>query len=133
VKEKLRSMWIAGDFGRIAIFQAAQAERSVGRLGLSRRARWRACAVPVGSSLWRRRRSGASKRNGWAPFASRIETTVRRVEFDNPFSAREVVQHFREHFGPTKTAFARLDATGQEALAADSEVLWRADVAATRA
>jgi SAM-dependent methyltransferase len=59
------------------------------------------------------------------PYTSRIETTVRSVEFDYPFPPRDVVQYFREFFGPTKTAFARLDPAGQEALAADTEALWR--------
>jgi hypothetical protein len=31
---------------------------------------------------------------------------------------------FREYFGPTKVAFSRLDAAGQQGLAADMEKLW---------
>ncbi len=31
---------------------------------------------------------------------------------------------FRTYFGPTQTAFNRLDAAGQGALAADLEALW---------
>ena len=232
-------MWIAGDFGRIAIFQAAEAERFVGRLGLRtgarvldvacgtgnlsipaarlgtmvtgvdiapnlvEQARKRASAegvtatfdvgdaealpYPDASFDWvitmygamfapnpelaaremaRVCRSGGTiamanwtptgfvgkmfalsakhapppdgmappvlwgveekVRERLGPFASRIETTIRSIDFDYPFSAREVVQYFREHFGPTKTVFARLDAAGQEAMAADAEALWRA-------
>ena len=77
---------------------------------------------------WRRRCFGASDdkvRERLGPFASRIETTVRSVDFDYPFPPADVVQYFREYFGPTKTAFARLDPAGQEALAADAEALWR--------
>jgi hypothetical protein len=39
----------------------------------------------------------------------------------NPAGA---VQFFREHFGPTKVAFSRLDEARQAAFAADYEVLW---------
>jgi SAM-dependent methyltransferase len=60
------------------------------------------------------------------PHASRIETTPRFMRFDYPFPPRDVVQFFREHFGPTKTAFARLDEPGQAAFAAESEALWSA-------
>jgi SAM-dependent methyltransferase len=70
------------------------------------------------------------------PYCSRIETTVQQAEFDYPFPPREVVAFFREWFGPTKTAFARLDRDGQRAFAADLERLWieenRADGDRTR-
>jgi ubiquinone/menaquinone biosynthesis C-methylase UbiE len=56
---------------------------------------------------------------GW-----KAETTPRYLEFAFPFPAAEVVQFFREYFGPTKVAFSRLDAAGQEALRADLEKLW---------
>jgi SAM-dependent methyltransferase len=238
LKGKLRSMWIAGDFGRIAIFQASEGEKFVGRLGLrpGMRVLDVACgtgnlAIPaarlgatvtgvdIAPNLVEQARARASKegvqatfdegdaeslpykdasfdcvmtmygamfapnpdltasemarvcrpggtiamanwtptgfvgkmfalnakhvpppegmappvlwgmdakvRERLGPFASRIETTVRSVDFDYPFPPREVVQYFREYFGPTKTAFERLDAAGQEALAADAEALWR--------
>lgn len=41
-----------------------------------------------------------------------------------PFPPKEVVQFFRQHFGPTQTAFARLDEAGQAALAAQLEQLY---------
>ena len=66
----------------------------------------------------------AKVRERLGPYTSRIETAVRSVDFDYPFPPRDVVQYFREHFGPTKTAFARLDPAGQEALAAEAEALW---------
>ena len=53
-----------------------------------------------------------------------IATIRRELVFDYPFSPREVVQFFRQNFGPTKTAFSKLDAPGQEAFAADMEKLW---------
>jgi SAM-dependent methyltransferase len=58
------------------------------------------------------------------PFSTRIETVARPVDFDYAFPPREVVQYFREYFGPMKTAFARLDADAQDAFAADLEALW---------
>jgi SAM-dependent methyltransferase len=57
--------------------------------------------------------------------SSQIKLLGRNIEFDYPFSPGEVVKFFREYFGPTKTAFARLDVQGQAALAADLEAVWR--------
>jgi SAM-dependent methyltransferase len=57
--------------------------------------------------------------------ASRIETTRVVIKFDYPFPPRDVVQFFREYFGPTRVAFSRLDADGQAKYAADLESLWR--------
>jgi SAM-dependent methyltransferase len=53
-----------------------------------------------------------------------IRTELVPIVFDMPSGPREVVAFFRQYFGPTQTAFARLDATGQEALARDLEELW---------
>jgi ubiquinone/menaquinone biosynthesis C-methylase UbiE len=53
-----------------------------------------------------------------------IKTTRRKILFEYPLSPREVVQFFREHFGPTKVAFSRLDAAAQEAYRDDLEKLW---------
>jgi ubiquinone/menaquinone biosynthesis C-methylase UbiE len=56
---------------------------------------------------------------GW-----KVKTTRRNLEFKYPYAAAEVVKLFREFFGPTKVAFSRLDAAGQQGLAADLEKLW---------
>ncbi|HLJ89404.1 MAG TPA: class I SAM-dependent methyltransferase [Candidatus Angelobacter sp.] len=56
---------------------------------------------------------------------SQIGLVRRMIEFDYPFPPAHVVEFFREYFGPTQAAFARLDANGQELLAADLEALWR--------
>jgi SAM-dependent methyltransferase len=53
-----------------------------------------------------------------------VKSTRRTIVFDYPFSPREVVQFFREHFGPTKVAFSRLDAAAQDAFRNDLENLW---------
>lgn len=52
-------------------------------------------------------------------FGSRahVETAKRELIFDFPFGPVEAVEFFRKYFGPTQTAFARLDAAGQKALA----------------
>ena len=60
------------------------------------------------------------------PYASRIATTRQLIDFDFPFPPHDVVQYFREYFGPSKMAFARLDEAGQAALASDMEALWTA-------
>jgi SAM-dependent methyltransferase len=55
----------------------------------------------------------------------RIETTRRRtILFDYPFPPREVVQFFRDYFGPTKVAFSRLNEADQIAYRDDLEKLW---------
>ncbi len=56
---------------------------------------------------------------------SKLETTRRPMIFEYPFPPAQVVGFFREYFGPTKMAFARLDADGQALLAKVLESLWR--------
>ena len=53
-----------------------------------------------------------------------IQATRRSILFDYPFSPREVVQFFREYYGPTKVAFSRLDAAQQDKYREDLERLW---------
>jgi ubiquinone/menaquinone biosynthesis C-methylase UbiE len=57
-------------------------------------------------------------------YASKIETARRVITFDYPLSPKQVVQFFRDYFGPTQAAFSKLDAAGQSALAAGLEKLW---------
>ena len=45
--------------------------------------------------------------------------------FDYPFPPREVVQLFRDYFGPTRITFSKLDVGTQATYAADLETLWR--------
>jgi hypothetical protein len=53
-----------------------------------------------------------------------IQTQLIPMEFDFPMTPAEVVTFFRTWFGPTQMAFARLDAAGRKALAADLENLY---------
>ncbi len=46
------------------------------------------------------------------------------IQFIFPFRPEEVVDFFREYFGPTKMAFAALDSDGQAALKKDLVDLW---------
>jgi hypothetical protein len=46
------------------------------------------------------------------------------AEFHYPFPPSEVVNLFRQYFGPTQAAFSRLDAQAQPALAADLTHVW---------
>ncbi|MFN2500769.1 MAG: class I SAM-dependent methyltransferase [Pyrinomonadaceae bacterium] len=55
----------------------------------------------------------------------------RRIIFAFPLSPIEVVEHFREFFGPTKKAFDSLDAQGKEALRHDLEHFWMENNIAT--
>jgi SAM-dependent methyltransferase len=56
--------------------------------------------------------------------AASVSCSRQNLRFDFPFGSKEVVAHFRQYFGPTKTAFARLDERGQAELARQLEVLW---------
>jgi hypothetical protein len=47
------------------------------------------------------------------------------VHFEFALPPAEVVQFFRQYFGPTQVAFSRLSADAQAAYAADLETLWR--------
>ncbi len=51
--------------------------------------------------------------------------------FVYPFPPAEVVEFFRQFYGPTNRAFAALDKTGQEALRADLTAYWTEHNAAT--
>jgi SAM-dependent methyltransferase len=56
---------------------------------------------------------------------SDIKMTRQTVRFEYPFPPRQVVEFFREFFGPTKMAFARLDEKQQALLAGEMEQLWK--------
>lgn len=60
-----------------------------------------------------------------SPFTSNLKLTRQRVLFEYPFGPKEVVALFRQYFGPTKTAFARLDKAGQEQMTTKLEELWQ--------
>ncbi len=53
-----------------------------------------------------------------------IETRRRTILFDYPFPPGDVVQFFRDYYGPTKVAFSRLDDASQIAYRDDLEKLW---------
>lgn len=53
-----------------------------------------------------------------------LRLTRRPITFQYPFSPAEVVEYFRQFFGPTQFAFAALDEGGQAALRQDLEQLW---------
>lgn len=62
---------------------------------------------------------------------SRLETNERDITFTYPFAPAEVVEHFRNYFGPVQKAFGALDETGQAALRRDLEQLWSKNNRAT--
>jgi ubiquinone/menaquinone biosynthesis C-methylase UbiE len=55
---------------------------------------------------------------------STLNLVRQKAQFKYPFMPKEVVEFFRRYFGPTQTAFSRLDEAGQTALAAQLESLW---------
>lgn len=60
-----------------------------------------------------------------------LTLTPRKMQFRYPFAPKDVVQFFRQYFGPTQTAFSRLDEAGQAFLAAQLEAHWTAHNLAT--
>jgi SAM-dependent methyltransferase len=64
-------------------------------------------------------------RQRFAKGVTNLSLTRRTTSFDYPFPPHEVVAFFRRYFGPTQTAFRRLDPDGQAALASGLESLWR--------
>jgi SAM-dependent methyltransferase len=58
-------------------------------------------------------------------YASEILTARQTVDFDFPFPPREVVEFFRQHFGPTQVAFSKLSPAAQSEYRADLESLWQ--------
>lgn len=55
---------------------------------------------------------------------SALRAARRPARFEYPFPPAKVVDFFREYFGPTKIAFNRLDAEGQQRLTKALESLW---------
>jgi len=53
-----------------------------------------------------------------------LQMKKRPIEFTYPFGPAEVVEHFRQYFGPTQKAFESLDAEKQDALRSDLVQLW---------
>lgn len=56
--------------------------------------------------------------------SARIDTTKSLYPMRYPFPPGDVVEFFREYYGPTVKAFGALDADGQGALRRDLEELW---------
>jgi hypothetical protein len=50
--------------------------------------------------------------------------TRRQYSFTYPFPPGEVVEFFRQYYGPTNRAFASLDETDARKLREDLEALW---------
>jgi hypothetical protein len=53
-----------------------------------------------------------------------LRMTRRDYTFDYPYPPASVVEFFRENYGPTVAAFAKLDGPGRRALRADLNALW---------
>jgi hypothetical protein len=61
------------------------------------------------------------------PYFDSIETTLIPIDFDMPVNPAGAVDFFRRYFGPTQTAFNRLDPAGQQAMHADLVNLWSSE------
>ncbi|HWX54382.1 MAG TPA: class I SAM-dependent methyltransferase [Verrucomicrobiae bacterium] len=64
-------------------------------------------------------------RQRFAKGTASISCLVQTCKFHYPFPPNEVVELYRQYFGPTQAAFSRLDPQGQKALATDLENLWK--------
>jgi ubiquinone/menaquinone biosynthesis C-methylase UbiE len=62
---------------------------------------------------------------------SKLEIKPQMITFAFPFSPAEVVEHFRNYYGPTQKAFGALDENRQAALRRDLEQLWTTNNQAT--
>jgi SAM-dependent methyltransferase len=62
---------------------------------------------------------------------SKLETRPRQISLAYPFSPADVVEHFRNYFGPAQKAFDALDENGQATLRQDLELLWSSHNQAT--
>ncbi|HLO00146.1 MAG TPA: class I SAM-dependent methyltransferase [Pyrinomonadaceae bacterium] len=62
---------------------------------------------------------------------SKLETNERSITIKFPFPPADVVEHFRNYFGPAQKAFDSLDEKGQAALRRDLEQLWLGNNRAT--
>jgi ubiquinone/menaquinone biosynthesis C-methylase UbiE len=63
-------------------------------------------------------------RQRFAHGISKLSLTRHKAVFNYPFTPKEVVEFFRQYFGPVQAAFARLDKQGQTDLASRLEALW---------
>ena len=70
-------------------------------------------------------------RQRFANGVAKLTLTPRKLQFRYPLPPKDVVQFFRQYFGPTQTAFARLDETGRATLAAELEAHYHAHNQAT--
>ena len=66
----------------------------------------------------------ATVRERFGKGVAKITCSRQVCTFKYLFPPAEVVQLFREYFGPTRVAFSRLDAAGQAALRSDLESMW---------
>ena len=66
----------------------------------------------------------ATVRNRLRKGIAELKFARRMYHFDYPFSPSEVVDFFRENYGPMTRAFASLDANGQQTLHAELTQLW---------
>ncbi|MEZ4668565.1 MAG: class I SAM-dependent methyltransferase [Anaerolineae bacterium] len=66
----------------------------------------------------------ATVRDRLGDYVSDLTITSRMYPFEYPFGPSEVVEFFRQYYGPTNRAFGSLDADGQAALHRDLEELW---------
>jgi ubiquinone/menaquinone biosynthesis C-methylase UbiE len=53
-----------------------------------------------------------------------VETQRRHVHFKYPFPPKQVVEFFRQYFGPTQVAYSRLDDAGKATMNHEMEKLW---------
>jgi ubiquinone/menaquinone biosynthesis C-methylase UbiE len=53
-----------------------------------------------------------------------VETHRRHVHFKYPFPPKQVVEFFRQYFGPTQIAYSRLDDAGKATMNHEMEKLW---------
>ncbi|HVI07813.1 MAG TPA: class I SAM-dependent methyltransferase [Candidatus Binatia bacterium] len=66
----------------------------------------------------------ATVRQRFAAGVASLDLVPQSFFFHYPFGPKQVVEFFRQYFGPTNVAFSRLDPDGQATMAAQLEALW---------
>ena len=113
LKARLREIWMAGDYDRFSRYMEQGARVFYEQLD-----------VPAGSELL----DVACGSGQVALWAARdgVRMTRRQYNFNYPFPPTEVVEFFRQYYGPTNRAFASLDEMDSRKLHVDLEALWSA-------
>src|SRR5437764_1446 len=111
LKARLRETWMAGDYDRFSRYMEQGARIFYEQIDVPAPVLW-------GDEKVVRERLGHG--------VSDLTMTRRQYSFNYPFPPTDVVEFFRQYYGPTNRAFASLDEMDSRKLRVDLEALWSA-------